>query len=86
MEQYLQKYLERIKGKVETVEPDDEGVRYIEIALYLKSSGESVNFIVDNDFNFKINAGALVINVYYEKTPYEYFMAIDDISYITDEV
>ena len=86
MQNYLQKYLERIQKKVETIEPDEEGVRYFEMAIYLKSKEDSINFIVDKDFLFKILEGALVINVMYEKTPYEYFLAIDDISYITDEV
>ena len=75
-----------MKEKAETIEPDEEGIRFIEIAVYLKSSGESVNLIIDKNFNFAINEGSLVINYIYEATEFEYFMAIDDISYITDEV
>ena len=86
MEKYLQKYLERMKEKVETVEPDEEGLRYIEMAIYLKNKEDSINFIVDGDFIFKILDGALVIHYIYKKTLFEYFIAIDDISYITDEV
>ena len=86
MEKYLQKYLERMKEKAETMEPDDEGVHYLEIAIYFKSREDSINLIVERNFNFKILEGALVINYMYESTLFEYFIAIDDISYITDEV
>ena len=86
MEQYLHKFLTRMKEKAETIEPDEEGVRFIEIAIYLKNKEDSINLIVDNNFLFAINEGSLVINYIYEATPFEYFMAIDDISYITDEV
>lgn len=86
MEKYLQKYLERIIEKVNTIDPDDDGIQYIELAVYFKSKEGCISFIVDSGFTFKILEGALVIHVMYENTPYEYFIAIDDISYMTDEV
>ena len=70
---------------------DEENDFFREVAIWLKDSEESVNFIVDKYFTFEIDEHWLFLrynngDIGKEPLFYTYTFALAEIRYITDEV
>ena len=88
--QLIKQMLEEIKAECVNATKDDD--KYREMAIFVKDIEDSVNIVIDKDFEFEYHEDAVLLKYMSEveetkeRFYYRHLFNISDIYYITDEV